>query len=229
MTQPPQDRPDYPWGPSESDRGQRPAAAEPRPSGGGGSTRMGDPAPPGDAPPTATPTGATPYAGTPHPGPPRAERPAAPAPYTGTRVDQLPPLGPPTAGGYAGTPAHERRPDPGPGTTPVSTIVLLVTSGLVLLLTLASVVGVVFAAPVVLAVVALTRSTSDPASARRLTRIGWWIFAGLLVLGLLLIGLLIALLVAFADAGGGFGSDDPFSTTAALRATALGALAGAGR
>ena len=244
MTQPPQDRPDYPWGPSEADRGQRTAAAEQGPAGGGGSTRMSDPAPgagrpaapaPDDAPTTATPTTAvpgagTPYTGTPHRGPDTAARPpaGAPAPYTGTPVDQLPPLGPPPPGGYAGDPVPQRpagHHGP-PGTTPVSTIVLLVTSGLVLLLTIASVVGVVFAAPAVLAIVALTRTTSDPESARRLTRIGWWIFAGLLVLGLVLIGVLIALFVAFAGTTtGGFGQDDPFGTTTA----ALAALTGAAR
>lgn len=65
---------------------------------------------------------------------------------------------------------------------PTSTVVLLVLSGLATLSCWFTLAGL---APLVLAIVAMSRHRADPAAAARLTRIGWIVFAvlaGLLVL-----------------------------------------------
>ncbi len=204
MTQPPQDRPDYPWGPSETDRGATGAAAAGEPtSRTGGSTRMGasGPSTAPSAPYSDTPYSGTPYSGTPYTGTPATS--AAEAP-----------------GAYAGTAAATRQ----QGTaTPVSTIVLLVLSGLAVLTGAFTLAGL---PALVLSIVALTRSGSDPAGARRLTNLGWWIFAGLIVLGIVLIVVGFALLAAF---GSNFITDyqgtDPFDTSLAPLTSLLGLAA----
>lgn len=219
MTQPPQEQPDYPWGPSETDRAERASAApDPAPSSGG-STRMGSSAPHTGTPYTGTPHTGGQRTGTPYPaesgasGTGPAEQ-AAPV-YTGTSMDQLPPLGPPT-GGYAGTPSPRSDAEAG---APVSTIVLLVVSGIAVLTGFFTLAGI---PALVLAIVALTRAGTDPAAARRLTRTGWWVFVGLIVLGLVLAGIGIALLIAFGSAFGTGPGTDPFGATS----TALTALVG---
>ncbi len=185
MTHPPQDRPDYPWGPGEGDRPERETSPPlPDAPSSGGSTRMGGAASSADGPGAHTA-----------------------APYTGTPMSALPPLGetsqsPAGAGTawdapYTGTPAHVATAAPAgyepAGATPVSTIVLLVLSGLAVFTGVFTLAGIPAAA---LAIVALTRTTSDPAGVRRLTRIGWWIFGGLVLLGLVLGVVGIALLIA---------------------------------
>lgn len=102
--------------------------------------------------------------------------------------------------GYGGVPAGQGPP------APVSTIVLLVLSGIATLVTIGALVGAVYIAPVVLAIMALNRNRLDPDGARRLTRTGWIIFA--VATGLF--ALLVILLVGVFAAGlfGGFSSYD---------------------
>jgi hypothetical protein len=84
--------------------------------------------------------------------------------------------------------------DASPGTPiPTSTVVLLVLSGLAAVSCWFTLAGI---APLVLAIVAMTRHRTDPASAARLTRVGWITFA--VGVGLLLlagIGLVVGALV----------------------------------
>lgn len=98
--------------------------------------------------------------------------------------------------GRPGT-AHAPPPAAAGTSAPPSTIVLLVVAGVLLLATAWTVVGIAWAAPVVLAAVGLARSSTNPSSTRRLTRIGWWVTAGLAVLGLLLVALLVVGIVLF--------------------------------
>lgn len=84
-----------------------------------------------------------------------------------------------------GAPPTDHRP------APASTIVLLVVSGL---LTLTGV-GLLWAAPAVLSIMALVKHPADPAGARRLTRIGWWIAAALGALALLAVLAVLAALI----------------------------------
>lgn len=232
MSQPPQDRPDYPWGPGEDDRA---TAAPSAPVHGevpgpletgrlGGSTRMGAGSPEGTslggarseetrviAPASSSSEGPGPYTGTAYTG----------TPYTGTPYTGGPsPAAPALGGSYTGIPTDQHR---GTGTgegVPVSTIVLLVLSGLAVFTGWFTLAGI---PAVILAIVALTRAGSDPTGARRLTRIGWWVFAGLVVLGLVLGAIGLALLFALPFGGlGGFGGGPTFSgvSTAALTGTA---------
>lgn len=99
----------------------------------------------------------------------------SPAPYTG--------------GGYAGGPGYGQQSPP----TPPSTIVLLVLSGLATLSGFFTLAGIV---PLVMSIVALTKNRQDPEGAKRLTRIGWWIFIGLVVLGIVLLIGFFAVLAA---------------------------------
>lgn len=92
----------------------------------------------------------------------------------------------------AAPPAPHPAVAPGVGpSAPASTIVLLVVSGL---LTLTGV-GLLWAAPATLAIVALVKHPADPAGARRLARIGWWVAAGLAALGVLAIVAVVVLLL----------------------------------
>lgn len=206
MTQPPQDRPDYPWGPStgstppvppaegETTQLPRPDLTKATPTSGGSSAWQ----PPAETPswssaPQRPAAQDAAFASTPDPD---RDRPRTDQPYAGQ-----PPAGQPAgqggtapqgyvqqgyASGYAGRPA-EHGGGPAGGGVPTSTIVLLVVSGLLLLLTFWSGIGLVWAAPAVLAVVAMTRAGRDLAAAKRLTRIGWWVTIGLGVITLLLV------------------------------------------
>jgi hypothetical protein len=65
-----------------------------------------------------------------------------------------------------------------------STIVLTVISALLTVSCYFTVAGI---APLIIAIIALTRNTADPAGARRLTRIGWIVLgagSALIVLGI---------------------------------------------
>ena len=215
MTQPPQDRPDYPWGPGEGDRSGRATPSAPTES-----------LPPAQAPaPSAPPTGgSTRMGGSSSPG--RAD-----APYTGTPMSALPPLGAPSTGAtgsehepYTGTPARPvagtaGAPHDPEGATPVSTIVLLVLSGLAVFTGWFTLAGIPGAA---LAIVALTRTGSDPAGARRLTRIGWWIFGGLVLLGvaLAIIGVVLLFVLGDTAVSTGFSGVGPVTPLTALTGAA---------
>jgi len=104
-----------------------------------------------------------------------------PAPYTGGGggYGAPPPAG--YSGGYAGTPPGYGQPGP---PTPASTIVLLVLSGIATVSFWLTLAGIV---PLIMSIVALTKNRQDPEGAKRLTRIGWWVFGGLVVLGILMI------------------------------------------
>ena len=116
---------------------------------------------------------------------------------------------------------HGSPPDAGAPSAPASTIVLLVISGL---LTLTGV-GILWAGPAVLAIVSLTKATTDPAGARRLTRIGWWIAAGLAVLGVLLVVLVVVLVAALGLAIPSTSGYDPSTVGLTPAVHALSALA----
>lgn len=103
--------------------------------------------------------------------------------------------------GYAGVPASAAP----RGQAPTSAIVLVVLSGLLVLTLFWTVVGLLYALPGVLSVVALSRSGSDPAGARRTTRTGWISFGVVtVVLGLLVV--VGAVLLATYGGGGGTGT-----------------------
>ena len=125
--------------------------------------------------------------------------------------------------GPYGTAYAPAPPATGGPSAPPSTIVLLVVSGVLLLATSWTIVGIAWAAPVVLAAVGLSRNATNPSSTRRLTRIGWWVTAGLGVAGLLLVALLVVGIVIFGRTATSTGYD---SSTVGLSAalTAVHAL-----
>lgn len=118
------------------------------------------------------------------------------------------------------TPAH------GSGASaPTSTIVLLVISGL---LTLTGV-GLLWAAPAVLAIVALVKHPTDPAGARRLARIGWWVAGALAVLTVLAVVAVAGLLLLVPAILTSVTTSGYTPSTVGLTTTALHALAAAAR
>ncbi len=127
-----------------------------------------------------------PYTGTPHRDAPSSEPPATDGPWAG--------------GPYTGGPPPQRYAPEEGSPTPTSAVVLLILSGLGLLAFVWTGLGLVWAAPVVLAVVAMAQR-DDVAASRRLTKIGWIVYAVLAVLTVALIALGIGVLVWLANAG----------------------------
>ncbi|MGQ7297202.1 hypothetical protein [Quadrisphaera sp. KR29] len=172
-----------------------------QPAGGGASA----PQPPHGQPPYGQPPygqpsyGQPPYGQAPAPGypqPPQGSH-AAPGPMT-PGYGQVPGQGYGYGQGYAGVPASSAPRHP----VSPSSVVLLVLSGLLALVLSWTVVGLAYAAPAVLGIVALTRAGTDPAGARRLTRTGWVVFA---VLTALVVLVLVGVFALFAWAGFGTG------------------------
>lgn len=135
-----------------------------------------------------------------------------------TAPDQEWPPSPYGASPPAPVPAPVPAPAPGSGAgAPTSTIVLLVVSGLITL----TGVGLLWVGPAVLAILALVKHPADPAGARRLARIGWWVAGALAVLSVLavvaVVGLLLLGTTLFTSPGTGY---DPSTVglTAALHA-----------
>jgi len=207
VTQDPQHAPwDRPDRPEQPDRPGGAAA----PGSGAGQQHPADESWSAPQPPTSQqpvePTAASgppsygpPSYGPPSYGPPSYEQPSygQPGGYEGGPAQ--PPAG--YGYGYGGAPVA-----PGPP-APVSTIVLLVLSGLATLITISFLVGLVYVAPVVLSIMALNRNRLDPDGARRLTKTGWIVFAVATVLSVLLVVLLFGVIAAgifsgFSDAGG---------------------------
>ena len=87
-----------------------------------------------------------------------------------------------TAGGTAAG-VGDGHHDPAAGSVPAATVALVVVAGLLTVSCFLAPLGLV---PFVLAVVAATRSTRDPAGADRLTRAGWELLAALAVLAVVL-------------------------------------------
>ena len=221
MTQDPQHAP---W--DRPDRSEQPGGAEAS-AGGGGQQHGADPSWSAPQPPTAQqPVEPTAASGPPSYGPPSYEQPSYGQPSYGQPSYGQPPSEQPSysqpsygqPGGYAGGPAQ---PPAGYGygyggapvapapPAPVSTIVLLVLSGLATLFTITFLVGAVYIAPLVLSIMALNRR-HDPEGARRLTKTGWIIFAvatGLFVLLVVLFfGVLAAGIFSGFSEGGSYGS-----------------------
>lgn len=171
---------------SDTNPGQFPDPWAPTPSNNdstGAFDPQAFPAPPGQAPDNPQPQ--TPY-GQP---PPAYGAPPAPGSYV-----------PPPQPGYSPTPAGYG-PPPGAGvpqpygqpgypqpavyaaqqanSTPASTIVLLILSALATLSCYGFIAGI---PPLVLSIVALTKSSTDPEGCRKLTNIGWIVFGVLLAL-----------------------------------------------
>lgn len=105
----------------------------------------------------------------------------------------------PQSYGYAGVPASAAP----RGQAPTSAIVLVVLSGLLTLVLSWTLVGLLYAVPAVLSVVALARSGSDPAGARRTSRTGWIVFGAVTVLLGLLVVVGAVLLATYGGGGGG--------------------------
>ncbi len=126
------------------------------------------------------------------------------APYTGV------PHGTSSRDAYGSSTGSPQRYAPSEGSpTPTSAVVLLIVSGLGALLFVWSGIGIVWAAPVVLAIVAMVRK-DEVALSKRLTKIGWIVYAVLTVLTVLLISLAVAGLLLFANAASfDQGSYDP--------------------
>ena len=191
MTQDPQHAPwDRPDRPGQPDRGEGSAP-------GAGQQHDADQSWSSPRPPTSQqPVEPTAASGTPSYGPPSYGQPSYGQPPSEQPSYGQPSYGQP--GGYAGGPAQ---PPAGYGygyggapvapapPAPVSTIVLLVLSGLATLFTITFLVGAVYIAPLVLSIMALNRR-HDPEGARRLTKTGWIIFA-------VATGLFVLLLVVF--------------------------------
>ncbi|MFP5335116.1 MAG: hypothetical protein ACLGIV_07375 [Actinomycetes bacterium] len=195
--------PDEPTGEPRDDREDQ-AAPEPPPSWPAAPPPAADypyapqpwsqPEPPAAASPYGPPAG--PY------GQPAAPQPPQPPPY-GT--GGYPPAGPPpgyTGGpgyGYTGGPGHGGyTPSAPPAPTPTSTIVLLVISGLATLSCYFSLAGV---PALVMSIIAMTKSRTEPESARRLTRTGWITFTVIAAVTVVLMVLGIAALFAFDSYG----------------------------
>lgn len=179
-------------------------------------------APPSPADPTPTTSGDTqpPHGSTvaPH-GSTAAPYGSAPSPYPQDAGAGSPP---PPANPYAASNPYAT-PAPPPGGYPyaapptpyqstpsnTSAIVLTVLSGLALV----SCCNVVAIGSLVLGIMGISRNTNDPADARRLTRIGWWVFG--VSMALVVIGIIAFFALGISGAfdggsGGSFDSDGSF-------------------
>jgi len=127
---------------------------------------------------TPGPVPGQPYAAQPYAAQPYAPPPYAPRPYPGQY-----PAGPwyPGYQPYAVSPAAP---------TSASTVVLTVISALCVLSCYGVLIGI---GPLIMAIIALTRNSSDPAGARRLTRIGWIVLGSLFAAAVVVIGVVIAI------------------------------------
>jgi hypothetical protein len=141
--------------------------------------------PPGEQPadhPQATPPVPPPLSN------PYAQQPP-PAPYPQQSAQ---PYGQPQQGPQY--PAYGQQPystGPHPNAN-AAAIVLTVLSGISLFIC-----NILAIAPLILGIVSLTKNPTDPVGSRRLTKIGWIVFAGVWVLGILIV---IGYLVLFATA-----------------------------
>jgi hypothetical protein len=133
---------------------------------------------PGDAAPGY---GAPGYAAPPGYGTP----PGYPAPQGyGTPPGYAPPQGYGAPQGYwQGYPTQPAAP------TNASTVVLTVISALFTVSCYGTLIGI---APLILAIIALTRNSNDPQGARSLTKIGWIVFGSLLAIAVVLVIVAIA-------------------------------------
>ncbi|PWJ55210.1 hypothetical protein SAMN06264364_104133 [Quadrisphaera granulorum] len=119
-------------------------------------------------------------------------RPSTPPTYGPPPAYDPPPAPPGYGYGYTGIPASAAP----PAAASTSTVVLLVLSGLLTLALSWTLLGLVYAVPAVLSIVALSKR-EDPSSARRLTRTGWIIFASICALVVLSIVAIIVALIAW--------------------------------
>ena len=191
MSQPPQDPTAYPWG-----------AREPH-----GASPLQPPAP---APDPAPAPAVEPQAGDGHTGTPYTGTPYTGTPYTGTPYAAT--SSPGALTGYQGEPHGGST----GGSAPTSTVVLVAISAVSLVtgaFTLAGIAGLV------LGIVALVRAGTDLPAARRLTRIGWIIWAVVAVLTVLLV---VGAIVLFAAASDGFSSGGPVRSPGLSTAFGLG-------
>jgi len=166
----------YPYAPQSGEQPageQPPAGQEPQPWG---APQGGQTPPPSGQPPYGAPQ--QPYGAGGQP--PGYGYPAQPyqGGYAGGPVQ-------PYQGGYPAGPGYGYTGAPVKASpTPTSTIVLLVVSGLTTLSCYFSLVGIV---PLILGIVALSKAKADEEGCRRLTRIGWIVYAVVGVIGLLLV------------------------------------------
>ncbi len=154
----------------------------------------------------------------PHDRPDEREEPqSAGAPYTGTPHGAAARAAHGTAGD---APQRYARPEGSPTST--SAVVLLILSGLGLAVFVWSGIGIVWAAPVVLAVVAMVRK-DDAALSRRLVRIGWITYAVLAVLTVLAVAVTVAGFVWLFNSSSGFAENPYDRGTVAFTSAWLGA------
>lgn len=165
-------------------------------------------APPPPAPypygtPQAGPTPPTPSTPPAHPGA-AAPTPGIPAPSPSNPYGTPPP---PPGAGVPGSPYATPQPYRSPPST-TNAIVLTALSALAVV----SCCNVLAIPSLVLGIMGISRTGSDPASAQRLTRIGWWLFAGSVVVVVLAVAAFFALGLSGAldDPGYGDGTTDPF-------------------
>lgn len=179
-----------PWAAAQSNQDGTPAPDQAFPSPP--PVPSPDPVPQPPAQPDAYGQPATPGApGYGQPATPGAYVPPPPPGYTPTPAGYGPPpgLGVPQAYGQPGYPQPAMYSAPPSNPTPASTIVLLVLSAFLTISCYFSLAGL---PPLVLSIVALTKNSTDPAQCKKLTKIGWIVFA---ILVLLVIAGFAALLI----------------------------------
>ncbi len=147
----------------------------------------------------------------------RREAQSAAAPYTGM------PHGTRTRDAYAAAGDAPQRYAPSEGSpTPTSAVVLLILGGLGLLVFVWSGIGIVWAAPVVLAIIAMVQK-DDVSRSRRLVKIGWIVYAVLAALTVLLAALAVAGLLLLVNSSSSFGEGPYDPGTIAFTSSWLGA------
>lgn len=142
-------------------------------------------------------------------GPPPASNPYAQQPPVSNPYAQQPPVqsyGQQPYGQYPGAQY------PGYGQQSYSTGASTQTNGSAIALTIVSALSlcnIFAAAPLIMGIIALTRNSTDPEASRRLTKIGWIVFAAIWALSLLLLvgGLALGIL---SDPSGGSDSNSSF-------------------
>ena len=127
---------------------------------------------------------------------PPAEPPAQPSPWSPQPAD---PYGQSQPG--QPYPAYGQSPyqSGAPAASNTSAIILTILSAL-------SLCNILAVGPLVLGIIALTKNSTDPAQSRRLTKIGWIVFAAIWAVGILGIIAYIVFFVALAGGTTNFGS-----------------------
>jgi hypothetical protein len=176
--------------------------AQSAPYGAPGQPGAAQPAPPAYGPPPPLygqpPAYGQPTYGQPHQGQPPAY--GQPTQYGQPQFGQPAGYGAPPYGGYAAPPA-----------TPGSTIALTVVSGIATFFC--------FGIPsLILGIIALTKVSTDIEQTKRLTKIGWIVFA--VLGGLAVLGFIALIVIGIATDNNDNGGDPTFGTLPALGTTA---------